>query len=142
MENHLLQCLYQPQKLLEDLKDTEAQQFRTAMRFLLKDKEGRLVRCPGVQGAGVQGQAVRVVLTQTELESGADLSSSPAHPHHLPWPSGFGTQIFLSFSKVQRKSFSFFWVLSSEGGRGASDRLARLTSIKQLLCMWGPGVQR
>ncbi|XP_039696106.1 otoancorin [Pteropus medius] len=42
MENHLQQRLYQPQKLLEDLRDTEAQQFRTAVKYLLEDKEGRL----------------------------------------------------------------------------------------------------
>ncbi|XP_027266152.1 otoancorin isoform X2 [Cricetulus griseus] len=38
METHLEQYLYQPQKLLEDLRDTDAQQFRTAMKCLLEDK--------------------------------------------------------------------------------------------------------
>ncbi|XP_036036094.1 otoancorin [Onychomys torridus] len=38
MEAHLEQYLYQPQKLLEDLRDTDAQQFRTAMKCLLEDK--------------------------------------------------------------------------------------------------------
>uniref|UniRef100_A0A8C9M4Q5 Otoancorin n=1 Tax=Panthera tigris altaica TaxID=74533 RepID=A0A8C9M4Q5_PANTA len=42
MENHLEQRLYQPQKLLEDLKETDAQQFRTAMQCLLEDKKDRL----------------------------------------------------------------------------------------------------
>ncbi|XP_023102406.2 otoancorin isoform X4 [Felis catus] len=42
MENHLEQRLYQPQKLLEDLKETDAQQFRTAMKCLLEDKKDRL----------------------------------------------------------------------------------------------------
>ncbi|XP_040315556.1 otoancorin [Herpailurus yagouaroundi] len=42
MENHLEQRLYQPQKLLEDLKETDAQQFRTAMKYLLEDKKDRL----------------------------------------------------------------------------------------------------
>lgn len=44
METHLEQYLYQPQKLLEDLRDTDAQQFRTAMKCLLEDKRDRLVR--------------------------------------------------------------------------------------------------
>ncbi|KAL6087758.1 hypothetical protein STEG23_008058, partial [Scotinomys teguina] len=38
MEAHLEQYLYQPQKLLEDLRNTDAQQFRTAMKCLLEDK--------------------------------------------------------------------------------------------------------
>ncbi|TKC46557.1 hypothetical protein EI555_001845 [Monodon monoceros] len=42
MENHLEQCLYQPWKLLEDLRGTDAQQFRTAMKCLLEDKKDRL----------------------------------------------------------------------------------------------------
>uniref|UniRef100_A0A2K6H0M7 Otoancorin n=1 Tax=Propithecus coquereli TaxID=379532 RepID=A0A2K6H0M7_PROCO len=42
MENHLEQRLHQPQKLLEDLRETDAQRFRTAMRWLLEDKKGRL----------------------------------------------------------------------------------------------------
>ncbi|KAM5199277.1 otoancorin isoform 5-T6 [Hipposideros larvatus] len=42
MENHLEQRLYQPQKLLEDLRETDAQQFRTAMKCLLEDKKDRL----------------------------------------------------------------------------------------------------
>lgn len=44
METHLEQYLYQPQKLLEDLRDTDAQQFRTAMKCLLEDKWDPLVR--------------------------------------------------------------------------------------------------
>ncbi|XP_037671243.1 otoancorin isoform X2 [Choloepus didactylus] len=43
MENHLEQRLYEPQKLLEDLRDVDAQQFHTAMRCLLGDKKDRLV---------------------------------------------------------------------------------------------------
>ncbi|XP_058426561.1 otoancorin isoform X1 [Diceros bicornis minor] len=42
MENHLEQRLYQPQKLLEDLRETDAQQFHTAMKYLLEDKKDRL----------------------------------------------------------------------------------------------------
>ncbi|KAM5130486.1 otoancorin [Callospermophilus lateralis] len=42
VENHLQQCLYQPQKLLQDLRKTDAQQFRTAMKCLLKDKRDHL----------------------------------------------------------------------------------------------------
>ncbi|XP_008059953.1 otoancorin [Carlito syrichta] len=42
VENHLEQCLYQPQNLLEDLRKTDAQQFRTAMKCLLEDKKDRL----------------------------------------------------------------------------------------------------
>ncbi|XP_039090374.1 otoancorin [Hyaena hyaena] len=42
MENHLEQRLHQPQKLLEDLKETDAQQFHTAMKFLLEDKKDLL----------------------------------------------------------------------------------------------------
>ncbi|XP_066870071.1 otoancorin isoform X2 [Kogia breviceps] len=42
MENHLEQCLYQPWKLLEDLRGTDAQQFRTAMKCLFEDKKDRL----------------------------------------------------------------------------------------------------
>ncbi|CAO2583098.1 Otoa [Lemmus lemmus] len=38
METHLEQYLYQPQKLLEDLRDADTQQFRTAMKCLLEDK--------------------------------------------------------------------------------------------------------
>ncbi|KAH0504211.1 Otoancorin [Microtus ochrogaster] len=38
METHLEQYLYQPQKLLEDLRDADAEQFRTAMKCLLEDK--------------------------------------------------------------------------------------------------------
>lgn len=44
METHLEQYLYQPQKLLEDLRGADAQQFRTAMKCLLEDKWDRLVR--------------------------------------------------------------------------------------------------
>lgn len=44
METHLEQYLYQPQKLLEDLRATDAQQFHTAMKCLLEDKWGHLVR--------------------------------------------------------------------------------------------------
>lgn len=64
MENHLQQRLYQPQELLEDLRETEAQRFRAAMQYLLEDKAGCLVRrprCPGSGGqeaGGVQGQAM------------------------------------------------------------------------------------
>ncbi|XP_062956736.1 otoancorin [Cynocephalus volans] len=42
MENHLEQRLYQPQKLLEDLRKADAQQFHTAMKCLLEDKQDRL----------------------------------------------------------------------------------------------------
>ncbi|XP_017895471.1 PREDICTED: otoancorin isoform X1 [Capra hircus] len=42
MENLLEQRLYQPQKLLEDLRGTDAQQFHTAMKCLLEDKKDRL----------------------------------------------------------------------------------------------------
>uniref|UniRef100_A0A8C9H1D1 Otoancorin n=1 Tax=Piliocolobus tephrosceles TaxID=591936 RepID=A0A8C9H1D1_9PRIM len=42
MENHLEQRLHQPQKLLEDLRKTDAQQFRTAMKCLLEDKKDLL----------------------------------------------------------------------------------------------------
>ncbi|XP_011787357.1 PREDICTED: otoancorin [Colobus angolensis palliatus] len=42
VENHLEQRLHQPQKLLEDLRKTDAQQFRTAMKCLLEDKKDRL----------------------------------------------------------------------------------------------------
>nr|XP_014585543.2 otoancorin isoform X2 [Equus caballus] len=42
MGNHLEQCLYRPQKLLEDLRETDAQQFRTAMKCLLEDKKDPL----------------------------------------------------------------------------------------------------
>ncbi|KAM7329272.1 hypothetical protein ACRRTK_010885 [Alexandromys fortis] len=38
METHLEPYLYQPQKLLEDLRDADAEQFRTAMKCLLEDK--------------------------------------------------------------------------------------------------------
>ncbi|XP_048188393.1 LOW QUALITY PROTEIN: otoancorin [Perognathus longimembris pacificus] len=38
MEGHLEQLLYQPQRLLGDLRATDAQQFRTAMKSLLEDK--------------------------------------------------------------------------------------------------------
>ena len=47
METHLEQYLYQPQKLLEDLRATDAQQFHTAMKCLLEDKWGHLVRRTG-----------------------------------------------------------------------------------------------
>ncbi|XP_047570614.1 otoancorin [Lutra lutra] len=42
MENHLEQRLYQPQKLLEDLRETDAQRFCTAMKYLLEDKKDLL----------------------------------------------------------------------------------------------------
>ncbi|KAM5227711.1 otoancorin [Ctenodactylus gundi] len=42
MENHLEQRLYQPQKLVEDLRKTDAQQFRTIMKCLLEDKQNPL----------------------------------------------------------------------------------------------------
>nr|XP_006061895.1 otoancorin isoform X2 [Bubalus bubalis] len=42
MENLLEQRLYQPQKLLEDLRGTDAQQFHTAMKCLLEDKKDHL----------------------------------------------------------------------------------------------------
>ncbi|XP_003795769.1 otoancorin isoform X1 [Otolemur garnettii] len=42
MENHLQERLHQPQKLLEDLRETDAQRFRTAMKCLLEEKKGRL----------------------------------------------------------------------------------------------------
>ncbi|VTJ78871.1 Hypothetical predicted protein [Marmota monax] len=42
VENHLEQCLYRPQKLLQDLRKTDAQQFRTAMKCLLEDKKDHL----------------------------------------------------------------------------------------------------
>ncbi|XP_055994786.1 otoancorin [Sorex fumeus] len=39
MENHLKQLLYQPRRLLEALRETDAQQLHTAMRCLLEDKK-------------------------------------------------------------------------------------------------------
>lgn len=51
MENHLEQRLYQPQKLLEDLRETDAQQFHTAMKCLLEDKKDLLVRRSGHPGS-------------------------------------------------------------------------------------------
>ncbi|XP_021093167.1 otoancorin isoform X4 [Heterocephalus glaber] len=42
MENHLQQRLYQPQKLLADLRKSDVQQFRTAMKCLLEDKHDHL----------------------------------------------------------------------------------------------------
>ncbi|KAG8513513.1 Otoancorin, partial [Galemys pyrenaicus] len=42
MGNHLQQRVYQPQKLLEDLRDTDSQQLHTAMKCLLEDKKDRL----------------------------------------------------------------------------------------------------
>ncbi|XP_035953238.1 otoancorin isoform X2 [Halichoerus grypus] len=42
VEHHLEQRLYQPQKLLEDLRETDAQQFCTAMKCLLEDKKDLL----------------------------------------------------------------------------------------------------
>ena len=44
METHLEQCLYQPQKLLQDLREADAQQFRTAMKYLWEDKKDHMVR--------------------------------------------------------------------------------------------------
>ncbi|XP_054992775.1 LOW QUALITY PROTEIN: otoancorin [Sorex araneus] len=41
IENHLKQLLYQPRRLLEDLRDTDAQQLHTALRCLLEDKKDR-----------------------------------------------------------------------------------------------------
>nr|KAF6441725.1 otoancorin [Rousettus aegyptiacus] len=49
MENHLQQRLHQPQELLEDLRETEAQRFRAAMKYLLEDKEG----CLELEGTAV-----------------------------------------------------------------------------------------
>ncbi|XP_036135665.1 otoancorin [Molossus molossus] len=42
VENHLEQLLYQPQKLLEDLREADAQQFHTAMRCLWEGKKDHL----------------------------------------------------------------------------------------------------
>ncbi|XP_051703876.2 otoancorin [Oryctolagus cuniculus] len=42
MENHLERRLYEPQKLLEDLRNTDVQQFRTAMKCILEDKKHHL----------------------------------------------------------------------------------------------------
>ncbi|ELV14279.1 Otoancorin [Tupaia chinensis] len=42
MENHLEQCLYRPQKLLEDLRKTDALQLHTVLKGLLEDKKERL----------------------------------------------------------------------------------------------------
>ncbi|KAF3814198.1 hypothetical protein GH733_017814 [Mirounga leonina] len=42
VEHHLEQRLYQPLKLLEDLRETDAQQFCTAMKCLLEDKKDLL----------------------------------------------------------------------------------------------------
>ena len=67
MENHLEQRLYQPQKLLEDLRGTDALQFHMAMRCLLEDKKERLVRCSWhAWSRGVQGQLVFVQLNGIE----------------------------------------------------------------------------
>ena len=52
MENLLEQRLYQPQKLLEDLRGTDAQQFHTAMKCLLEDKKDHLVRLSWHPGSG------------------------------------------------------------------------------------------
>ncbi|XP_060028803.1 otoancorin [Erinaceus europaeus] len=41
MENHLQQRLYQPHKLLADLREADAQQFSTALKCLLGDKKDR-----------------------------------------------------------------------------------------------------
>lgn len=53
MEHHLEQRLYQPQKLQEDLRGADAQQFRTAMQCLWEDKKDRWVR---LLRRGRQGQ--------------------------------------------------------------------------------------
>ncbi|XP_045051389.2 otoancorin [Desmodus rotundus] len=42
METHLEQCLYQPQKLLQDLREADAQQFLTAMKYLWEDKKDHM----------------------------------------------------------------------------------------------------
>ncbi|XP_044513382.1 otoancorin [Gracilinanus agilis] len=42
MENYLENLLYQPQKLLEDFRQTDHQQFQTAMKCLFEDKKSRL----------------------------------------------------------------------------------------------------
>nr|XP_044987643.1 otoancorin isoform X2 [Jaculus jaculus] len=42
VESHLEQYLYHPQKLLEDLRNTDDQQFHTAMKWILEDKQGHL----------------------------------------------------------------------------------------------------
>lgn len=60
VERHLEQRLYQPQKLLEDLRGTDAQQFRTAMKYLLEDKKDRWVRPPGHAGSGACPRPVGV----------------------------------------------------------------------------------
>ncbi|XP_021491368.1 otoancorin [Meriones unguiculatus] len=73
METHLEQYLYQPQKLLEDLRDTDAQQFRTAMKCLLEDKRDRLdlkdivirlgdIRKEALQSPGVNRSLLLIVL--------------------------------------------------------------------------------
>lgn len=76
MENHLEQRLYQPRKLLEDLREADAQQFRTAMKCLLEDKKDRLVR-RSWQGVGkVQDHLAFVELKWIEPDSDPDLSFS------------------------------------------------------------------
>uniref|UniRef100_A0A8C0X774 Otoancorin n=1 Tax=Castor canadensis TaxID=51338 RepID=A0A8C0X774_CASCN len=42
MESHLEQHLYQPQRLLQTLRDTNVQQFSTAMTSLLEDRQARM----------------------------------------------------------------------------------------------------
>ncbi|XP_078007863.1 otoancorin-like [Phascolarctos cinereus] len=42
MENYLENLLYQPQKLLADFRQTDDQQFRTAMKCLFEDKKSQL----------------------------------------------------------------------------------------------------
>ncbi|KAL4686143.1 hypothetical protein H8959_001740 [Pygathrix nigripes] len=112
VENHLEQRLHQPQKLLEDLRKTDAQQFRTAMKCLLEDKKDRLdlkdiiidlgeIRERALQSPGSEPQPVshhtREVFPGDELPGvcgdpgqgaeGVLRQLSPAR-HHRAAPSG------------------------------------------------------
>lgn len=76
VENHLEELLYQPQRLLEDLREAGAQQFHTAMRCLWEDKKDHLVRLRAPRAEGKVGATG--VCWRTEPDSG----SPPPQP---PW---------------------------------------------------------
>ncbi|KAM8779916.1 otoancorin [Rhynchonycteris naso] len=73
MENHLQQRLYQPWELLDDLREADAQQLRTAMKCLLEDRKDRWqledivldlgeLRAHALQSPGVNRSLVRITL--------------------------------------------------------------------------------
>lgn len=63
METHLEQRLCQPQKLLQDLREADAQQFCTAMKYLWEDKRDHIVSSSCIHGVGeVQDQLAFVEL--------------------------------------------------------------------------------